>query len=145
MSGLSNGWLLLGGLLSAIAAALHVLIVLGGPSWYRFFGAGEDLARMSAAGSWWPALLTCGIAMALGLWALYALAASGLLSLQLPWPKLALSLITAIYCLRGIAIIPLRIFAPEHSTPFLVWSSLICLAYGVVHLIGLRQVWDQLP
>ena len=72
-----NGWLLLAAALSGIAAALHVLIVFGGAPWYRFFGAGEGMTRMSESGHWWPALLTSGIALLLGLWALYALTASG--------------------------------------------------------------------
>ncbi|MBT9456235.1 MAG: hypothetical protein IV097_06400 [Burkholderiaceae bacterium] len=145
-----NGWLLLAAALSGIAAALHVLIVFGGARWYRFFGAGEGMARMSEAGHWWPPLLTSGIALLLGLWALYALTASGAwappesLAWLLPWPRLALALITAIYCLRGLALIPLHWFAPAQLTPFLIWSSLICLGYGLAHLIGLIQVWERL-
>ncbi|MCV2362511.1 hypothetical protein LNV23_03495 [Paucibacter sp. DJ1R-11] len=144
MLGDLNVWLLLAASLSGVAALLHVLIVFGGAPWYRFFGAGEHMARLSEARHWWPPLLTSGIAMVLGLWALYALAASGALSLQLPWPKLALCLITAIYCLRGLAILPLQALAPERVTPFLLWSSVVCLGYGIVHLIGLKQVWEHL-
>jgi hypothetical protein len=143
-----NAWLLLAAALSGIAALLHVLIIFGGAPWYRFFGAGEQMARMSEAGHWWPSLLTSGIALMLGIWALYALAASGLqmpaLPSFLPWPKFALSLITAVYCLRGLAIIPLQLIAPNQVTPFLLWSSLICMGYGLVHLIGLQQVWSRL-
>jgi len=29
-------------------------------------------------------------------------------------------------------------------TPFVVWSSLICLGYGLVHLVGLVQRWAVL-
>lgn len=144
MFGDANVYLLLAASLSGFAALLHVLIVFGGAPWYRFFGAGKGLARMSEAGHWWPPVLTSGIAMVLGLWALYALAASGALSLPLPWPRLALCLITAVYCLRGLAILPLQLIAPERVTPFLLWSSLVCLAYGAVHLMGLKQAWDQL-
>jgi len=141
-----NPWLLTGAALSGLAALLHILIVFGGAPWYRFFGAGEQMARMSAAGHWWPPLLTSGIALILALWSLYALVASGAWTAPwaLPWPKLALSLITAVYLLRGLAILPLQVFAPAQLTPFLVWSSLICLGYGLVHLIGLRQAWNDL-
>ncbi|MEJ6007091.1 hypothetical protein WG899_16175 [Paucibacter sp. AS339] len=142
-----NAWLLLAAALSGIAALLHVLIIFGGAPWYRFFGAGEQMARMSEAGHWWPPLLTSGIALILGLWALYALSASGFglsFPFALPWPRLALSLITAVYCLRGLAIIPLQLIAPKQVTPFLLWSSLICMGFGLVHLIGLRQAWGQL-
>jgi hypothetical protein len=39
-----NFWLVGGGILSAIAALLHAAVIAGGPDWYRFFGAGEEMA-----------------------------------------------------------------------------------------------------
>ena len=70
--------LLVGGLGTGAAAMLHVAIVLGGPEWYRFFGAGERMARMAARGSITPAVLTLAIAAVLGVWALYGLSGAGL-------------------------------------------------------------------
>ncbi len=144
-----NAFMLLAAVLSGIAALLHVLIIFGGASWYRFFGAGEAMAQMSEAGHWWPTAVTSAIALVLGMWALYAASASGwgaahALHLALPWPKLVLSVITAIYVLRGLALLPLLLMAPQQVTPFLVWSSVVCLGYGWVHGIGLRQVWSRL-
>ena len=75
----ANKLLLFGGLLSAIAALLHIAIIIGGPQWYRFFGAGEELALMAEKGSWYPAVLTFGIAVVLLLWALYAFSGAGLI------------------------------------------------------------------
>ncbi len=66
-------FLLAGGLLTGVAALLHVAIILGGPDWYRFFGAGEGMARLAARGSIYPTILTAGIAAILGVWMLYAL------------------------------------------------------------------------
>src|SRR5688500_8521572 len=60
------------GVLSAVAAALHIGVILGGPAWYRFFGAGEGMARMAERGSAKPALITLGIAIVLAIWAAYA-------------------------------------------------------------------------
>lgn len=136
-----NNALIIAACLSAVAALLHVGIVLGGPAWYRFFGAGEGLASAAAAGRTYPALVTLAIASVLAVWAAYALAGAGLIA-QLPWLRLALSGITAVYLLRGLAIFPLLLFARPRATRFLVWSSLICIGYGAVHLIGLMQVWD---
>ncbi len=34
--------LIVAGSLSFLAAALHVGVVIGGPGWYRFFGAGKQ-------------------------------------------------------------------------------------------------------
>ena len=50
-SALGPRLLLIGGGLSALAAALHLAIIAGGPSWYRFFGAGERTARLAARGA----------------------------------------------------------------------------------------------
>jgi uncharacterized protein YhhL (DUF1145 family) len=58
--------------------------------------------------------------------------------------QVALSIITAIYLLRGIAIFPLLVFARPKATPFLVWSSLVCIVFGAVHLLGVTQVWAAL-
>jgi len=33
--------LILGGVLSILVALLHIAIIIGGPAWYLFFGAGE--------------------------------------------------------------------------------------------------------
>ncbi|MBC7983974.1 MAG: hypothetical protein H7Y02_08975 [Candidatus Obscuribacterales bacterium] len=53
-----NKFLIVGAALSAVAAMLHVGIIFVGAPWYRFFGAGEDMARKAEAGSWYPALIT---------------------------------------------------------------------------------------
>lgn len=135
--------LTIGGTLSIGAALLHIAIIIGGPDWYRRFGAGERFASQAAAGSWVPPLVTCGIASVLFSWAAYAFSGAGLIP-QLPFIKLALVGITAIYLLRGLVIVPLLTFARQHSTPFLLNSSLICLLYGAVHALGTYQVWERL-
>lgn len=138
-----NTALLIAACLSAIAALLHVGIVFGGAPWYRFFGAGERMASAAAAGSVYPTLVTLGIATVLALWSAYALSGAGVIQ-ALPWRKLALCAITAIYLVRGLAIVPLLAWAPSQATAFLVWSSLICILYGAIHLLGLRQAWHHL-
>ena len=138
-----NSWLVVAAVLSSVAAFLHVAIVVGGAPWYRFFGAGESMASAAEAGRAYPAIVTLGIAFVLGLWAVYALSGAGLLA-PLPLLKWCLAAITGVYLLRGLAIFPLFLFAREQATPFLVWSSIICIGYGVVHLVGTMQVWRQL-
>ncbi|MEO7157093.1 MAG: hypothetical protein ABI039_06005, partial [Vicinamibacterales bacterium] len=64
--------LLIGGVLTGAAALLHVAIILGGPAWYRFFGAGERMAQLASRGSAYPTLVTAAIAGVLGVWTLYA-------------------------------------------------------------------------
>ncbi|WEJ72268.1 hypothetical protein [Pseudomonas sp. PSE14] len=138
-----NKALLVGATLSALAALLHVAIIFGGAPWYRFFGAGERMARAAEAGHLRPTLITIGIASILALWSLYALSGAGLIA-PLPLLRSGLCLITGIYLLRGLAILPLLTVARSRSTPFLIWSSLVCLGFGLVHLLGLAQRWNSL-
>lgn len=138
-----NTALVVAACLSAIAALLHVGIIVGGASWYRFFGAGERMASAAAAGRWYPAIVTTGIAIVLALSAAYALAGAGVIQ-SVPLLKLGLCAITAIYLLRGLAVVPVLVVARSKATPFVIWSSGICLIYGAVHLVGLAQVWPKL-
>ena len=136
-----NPWLLAGGWLSAAASVLHAVVIFGGPDWYRFFGAGEQMAQMAERGSAVPALVTAAIATVLAVWAAYAFAGAGLIR-RLPMMRPALVAITAVYLLRGLMIIPL-LWQPN-ATSFDIWSSLIVLGYGIVYAIGTATAWPQL-
>lgn len=139
----AHPWLLAAGSLSAAASLAHVGCILGGGPWYRFFGAGEAFARAAERGSPTPALITAGIATVLAVWAAYAFSAAGLIP-RLPLIRTALVLITAVYLLRGLAVLPMLALQPAQVTPFWIWSSLIVLTYGVVHAVGLWQAWPAL-
>lgn len=138
-----NLLLILGAFLSSVAATLHLGIIVKGASWYRFFGAGEQFARAAERGERWQDLITLGIAMVLFTWAAYALSGAGVIA-RLPLLKYGLLLITAIYLLRGLVILPMLFFASDKLNAFWIWSSLICLGFGVVHAVGLAQVWKRL-
>ena len=137
-----NRPLVWGGCMSLLAALLHIAIIIGGPPWYRFFGAGERLAQLAEQGSALPDTITALIALVLMLWSLYAFAGAGLVR-RPPWLKSILIMITAIYVLRGMALLPLALFMPHAVDPFIVLSSLICLMIGIIHLNGTRQmIWE---
>ncbi len=140
--------LMIAGVFSFIASALHIGIVIGGPEWYRFFGAGERMAQMAEKSAWQPALITISIAIVLALWGAYAWSGSGILP-KLPFLKFGLVVITGIYLTRGIVGI-VAPFVTDHpqitqnSQSFWIWSSLICLGFGLVHLLGIYDRWQQL-
>jgi hypothetical protein len=136
-------WLIAGAVLSGVAGLLHLAIIFGGAPWYRFFGAGERMARAAEAGQWYPTVVTLGIAGVLLAWAAYALAGAGVIAL-LPLLKPALVAITAVYLLRGILFVPALMLKTGAATPFALWSSLICLGFGLVHLLGVAQGWQRL-
>lgn len=137
-------WLIAGGTLSLIAALLHLAVIVGGPGWYRFFGAGEEMARAAERGSLSPALITLAIAAVLGVWAAYAFAAAGLIG-RLPLMRIALVAISAIYLVRGLFILnPAAFNRPDLGLGFMFWSSLIVLVFGIVHAVGTYLAWPHL-
>jgi hypothetical protein len=138
-----NPWLIAGAVCSALAAALHLGCIVFGASWYRFFGAGERMARMAEAGHPYPAIVTLAIAVVLAVWSCYALAAAGVLGAP-PLLRAGVVLITAVFLVRGIGAIPLVALLGAPLGPFWWWSSAICLGIGLLHLAGLLQVWERL-
>jgi hypothetical protein len=141
---MANPWLVSGAALTAIAALLHVGCIVFGASWYRFFGAGEGMARLAEAGSPVPALITVGIAAVLAVWSLYALSGAGLAP-RLPLLRTGLCAITAVFLLRGVAGFALAALAPgERGVGFWMWSSAICLGLGVLYLVGTWRAWPRL-
>ena len=139
----ANPLLVIGGVLSAIASLLHLGVIAGGPNWYRFFGAGERMARMAERGAMTPTLVTLGIASVLAVWSAYAFAGAGLIP-RLPLMRTALVLISAVYLLRGLVLVPALIVNPGGVTPFVLWSSLIVLVYGVAYAVGTWIAWPGL-
>jgi hypothetical protein len=136
-----NPWLVAGGLLSLAAALLHLAVIAGGPDWYRFVGAGEEMALMAERGRLTPHLITLAIALLLAIWAAYAFSGAGLIR-RLPLIRTALVAISAIYLLRGLVLFPALLQQPRD--PFTIWSSLIVLVYGIAYALGTRRAWPAL-
>lgn len=136
--------LTIGGWLSLIAALLHVGCIIGGGDWYRFFGAGEAMARAAERGDWTPHIMTLGIAIVLSVWAAYAFSGAGRLR-RLPLLRTGLVVISAIYLTRGAFIVlPPSILGPDISPKFAFWSSLIVLVYGLAYAVGTWRAWPSL-
>jgi putative oxidoreductase len=134
--------LLAGGILTGVASLLHLAIILGGPGWYRFFGAGERMAQLAARGSSYPAVVTAGIAAVLGVWTLYALSGAGVIR-RLPFLRLALVLIAAVYIARGALGVLVVLFVEDAYTrelrsrmTFMVVSSVVCVCLGFCYARG---------
>lgn len=144
-----NKYLIAGGIASAIASLLHIAIIAGGPEWYRFFGAGEGMARLAETGSTYPSMITIAIAIILALWALYAFSGAGMIK-RLPLLKPALGIISLIYIARGIFGIPAVMYLDdpylnelENKMIFMIFSSVISLGFGMLYLVGLKQVLSK--
>jgi hypothetical protein len=136
-------WLLAAGWGSIAAALLHIACIIGGPSWYRWLGAGEAMAQSAARGSWSPALVTLFIAAVLAVWAAFAFSAAGLIG-RLPLTRTALVLISLVLILRAVAGAFGPLWRPDLSASFMLWSSLMVLALGLCFAVGTWQAWPGL-
>lgn len=134
--------LLSGAVFSLMAALLHFACIPWGANGFRFLGAGEPIVGMSAAGHWYPPLIAFVIGTVLSVWGMYALSGAGVLP-PLPYLRLALVGITAVYLIRALAFPLLKPAFPGNSTTFWLITSGFCLLIGGLHLLGLLQVWSR--
>lgn len=135
--------LLCAGMMSLTASLLHLATIVGGPAWYRFFGAGEAIARAAERGSIAPALIACGIAAMLAIWAAYAFSAAGIVP-RLPLLRTALVVICMILLARGLAIAAPGLWRPDLTLTFKLWSSAIVLVTGLCFSAGTWLSWRLL-
>jgi len=147
---MKDKFLMAAGSCSLAIAVLHLVIIIAGGDWYRFFGAGEELATMAENGAIYPAILTAGVAMVFAVWAAYAYSAAGIVR-RLPFCKAALVLISAAYVLRGLGGLPLVLLIDNPylselraNMVFMLVSSLISLIVGVLYSLGTWRVWHSL-
>lgn len=136
-------YLIIGAILSAIAALAHIGCILFGAKWYRFFGAGEKMAKWADEGNVKHIIITLPIVIILSIWSAYALSAAAVI-MTLPLLRWGVVTITAIYIIRGVGGFFLIGKNTENSDKFWLYSSIICFGFGIVHLIGLMQVWQNI-
>lgn len=143
----TDRWLLAGGLLTGIAALLHLGIIVRGPDWYRFFGAGEQMARLAERGALYPTVVTSGIAAVLGVWALYAFSGAGVVR-PLPLLRPVLVLVAVVFLARGVLGVPAVLLASDaYATElkgrmtFMIVSSALCLVLGLCYAVGAVGLW----
>lgn len=139
----TNKFLLCGALSSGLASLAHLGCIVFGGDWYRFFGAGEQMAQMSEQGHWYPSAVTSVIVLILAIWSLYGLSGAKLIQ-RLPLLRLALCVISFIYLLRGLSFVFLMPMFPENSLTFWLVSSGICLTIGLFYSVGTYQAWPEL-
>jgi hypothetical protein len=132
----TNKFLITGSIASALAAIAHLGCVFFGGDWYRFFGAGEQMASMAEAGHWYPTVMTL-------IWSLYALSGAKVIG-RLPLLRLGLLVISLIYLVRGMTFVFLMPMFPENSLTFWFVSSGICLTIGLLYAVGTYQSWSRL-
>jgi hypothetical protein len=134
------------GACSATVAGLHVVIPFVGAPAYRYFGAGEAMARRAEAGSWEPAIMTFVMAAVFAGCSAYAFAAVGTVR-RLPLLRTGLVAIGVVYTLRGLAFFPgvvLHLQKASAAPWRYVAFSFAALVIGLLYLIGTLRAWRGL-
>jgi hypothetical protein len=145
-SRLGSRLLALAGWWNIAFAVLHLVILFMGGRGYRYFGAGEQMARAAEAGDSKPALITSGLTVMFVLFGLYALAAAGHIR-RLPLTRWLVLAIGILYVLRGILAGPQAVWAwqrPELVPLRFVLFSGVALVLGVITVYGVRLRWQDL-
>jgi hypothetical protein len=86
--------------------------MIGGPSWYAFFGAPPQIVASAQAGTWLPPLSTTAITVLMGMCAAYACSALGLVR-RLPLLRTMLAGIATVCLLRALVLVPVAFTHPE--------------------------------
>ena len=136
-----NVYLISGAILSLSAAIIHFACIPWGVNGYKFLGAGEPIVSMSATGHWYPSFIAFLIGSILTIWGAYALSGADILP-PLPFLRWVLVGISAVYLLRAVAFHLLKPIFPGNSNKFWLVTSSICFLIGLIHLVGLIQVWE---
>ncbi len=126
-------------------AVLHVVIIGMGGAGYRYFGAGEGMARAAEAGSMRPTAITSLLTVMFALWGLVAFSAAGMVR-RLGSAKYLTAAIAVLYVLRGALVAPQVWWMhlhPELVPVRFVMFSLVALGLGIVGLWGVSLVWKD--
>lgn len=148
----ANIYFTFAGATTFMGGLIHLSMIIGGPSWYRFFGAPESIVQMAGAGSLYPAFVCIFIACVLFTWSLYAFSGAGFIA-RLPLLRVMLIAISVALIIRGISFIPLMLISPEifqsitncqNVNAFLIITSAICLMVGLAYAVGIKKSWSDL-
>jgi hypothetical protein len=131
-------------LLSFVVAALHIVIIAGGAPAYRYTDAGEMMVRLAEQGSMVLALVTSGALVVFVLAGLYPLSAAGW-GPRLPFPRLGLVCIAAVYTVRGLALVAqLAHRGPTGAPARAMVFSAISLSIGLVYIAAIATAWEDI-
>ncbi len=129
-----------------VFAVLHVIIIFMKGSGYRYFGAGEQMARAAEAGNPKPTLITGGLTVIFLGFGFYALSAAGRVR-RLPLTRWIVLGIGVLYLLRGILVGPQAWWAIQHPEQvplrFVLFSA-VALLLGLMCVYGVMLRWKEL-
>ncbi|NUG53041.1 hypothetical protein, partial [Acinetobacter lactucae] len=122
--------------LTFIAALLHFVCVLWGANGFRFLGAGQSIVQMVERGHWYPNFTAIAVGLILTVCSIYAFFTAKGIPI-LPFTKIILSLVAAVFLIRGLAFPWLKSKFVGNSDLFWYISSGFCLILGALYATGI--------
>ncbi len=134
--------LVTGGSISAVSAIWHLLMILGGPSWYAFARAPEYVVESAKEGTFVAPVGAIAIALLMFICTAYSLSGAGLIR-KIPLLKSALVIISLLCLARGLYISPiffrLQIMGTWHIVASSVWFFVgLCYLAGAIKQLFLN-------
>lgn len=131
--------LALGGTASLVVAALHVAVLPWAWPFFEWTGVGDEMHRLAAWNPALPYVVTVATAAAFAAAGTWVLSAAGVVR-PLPRARVAATAITAVYLARALGGTGAGGFIEDRTAREAVFS-LVALAIGALHAVGLRDLW----
>jgi len=142
----AKGALIVGGVANLLIGLLHVVIIFVGESAYRYFGAGEEMARWAAEGSVVPPLVTALIVLVFVVFGLYGLSGADRIR-KLPLRKAVLIVVSIVFTVRGLLMIQFIYWAisPDYEVDIKdMIFTLVAITIGILYFYGTVRRWKEL-
>jgi len=129
--------LIAGGVIAAIASIWHLLMIIGGPSWYAFARAPDYIVTSARDGTLIAPVSAIAIAVLMFTCTIYSFSGAGLIR-KIPLLKSALVTISLICLARGFiispAFYPVELLGVWHLVASSVWFFVgLCFLFGVIN------------
>lgn len=132
----------LGGYINILIAIGHIVGLIWAKQMFMVTGIGNEMNKLAQAHSFLPYLLTIFVAVVFFIFGLYGLSADGKFR-KLPFIKLGIFAIAAIYIFRGVGELIFDISQQEAPPITEALFSLIALGIGLLFLIGGLKKWKS--
>ncbi len=130
-----SGWVFLSMAIAMMGVVIHLGAVFGGPSWFAFFNAPPSVVESARVGSWLAPVSALVIAALMGLCAVYAASALGLIR-RPPLQRIGLVTIAGVCLVRALILPVLAIGHPELRNTFEVVAAVVWFMAGAGFAVG---------
>jgi len=134
---ISSKLLVSAGAIAFAAAIWHLLCILGGPSWFAFARAPQQIIDSAQQGTLLAPIGTIAVASLMFACSFYAFSATGLIR-KMPLLKPALITISLLCTIRGLIVIPVLLAAKSWDVWEMVASS-VWFYVGVCFILGTKE------